>query len=209
MAGRSANSKPKTPGTVTMTPEESAALTARLEAAFRIFARRFKGRGPNDKVRFTCRVLEMSDEPFAHTDNFGTTAMRSMVKVELTEPGMEAIRFVTHITDNPQKFTVQNTKSVLNHLVRAATGREIPESGPFLWDTDDVVGKTVVAVIRKGGDRTDGQRGGLWSEIKDFEPYFPETDEEEEAAPPAPVPAKRGRKTAAPVATLDDEEVPF
>lgn len=212
MAGRSANAVKKVvdPNAPQLTPEESAALTLKLEAAFKIFARRFRGRGPKDRVRFVCRVMEMSEEPFLHTDNFGTQAMRSMVKVELLEAGMDCIRFVTHITDNPAKNTVQNTKSVLNHLVRAATGRDIPEDGPFLWDTDEVVGATVVAVIARGGDRSDGQRGGLWSEIKDFEPYFPDTDEEEEEAPaPVPVPAKRGRAKTAAVATAEDDEVPF
>lgn len=217
MAGRSANAAKKTVNAegANLTPEQQAELKLRLEAAFKLFARKFRGRGPKDTVRFVCRVMEMSEEPFLHTDNFGTTAMRSMVKVELLEEGMEAIRFVTYLTDNPKNNTVQNHKAVLNHLVRAATGREIPEHGPFLWDTDEVVGATVVAVIRKGGERTDGQRGGLWSEIKDFETYFPDTDEEEEEVEvvnlPVIVPPKRGRaKAVATVAQeLEDAEVPF
>jgi hypothetical protein len=79
-----------------------------------------------------------------------------------------------------------------------------------------------MAVIQRGKDRNDGKRGGLWSELKDFQPYIalPSFEDEAEEAPVAPAPTKpkrtyRTNPTGA--ATVEvpaedpelDDEVPF
>ena len=198
MAGRNSNAKAANPNAPKLTPEEQASLNLKLDAAFKVYARRWRGfTDKKDRQRFLARVIHLDDNPSMQTDNFGETKMRSLVKVELVEKGMEAIRFQTLLTDNPKTNTVQNPNSALNHLVRAATGRSIPEAGNFNWDTDEVVGQLVWAEIERGNDRTDGQRGGLYSELKDFARYVPVDDDEDEAAEEIPIPASATRKRGA------------
>lgn len=183
MATRTANAKatavnPKTGKT--FTPEEIKALQEKLGTAWTVFDKRFRGRGPKDRIFFLARVIEMADSPSPNTDNFGVTKMASLVKVELLEAGLEGLRFQAYLTDNPATNTVQNPDSALNHLVRACTGREIPRHGRFDWDTDEVVGQLVMAGIQRGNQKdavTDG-RGAFYSELKDFQRYFPDDEEE-------------------------------
>jgi hypothetical protein len=100
---------------------------------------------------------------------------------------------VMAVTDNPN--TIQNTGSALNHLYVAATHRRVPEFGRFSWDPEDIIGKEVFAVVQRGNPRSDGKRGGFYSELKDFEELLPE-----EASNPQPVVYAANPTTAAPSA---------
>ena len=215
MAGRSAKVTPVDPNAPKLSPQEQAALQLKLDAAFKVFARRWRGyTDPKDRQDFVARVVSMSDEPFQYTHpTFGDTRWVSEVKVELVEPGLEGIRFIARPTDNPHTNTVTNPDSALNHLVRAATGLRIPERGTFTWDTNDVVGKLVIAVIERGKDNPGGPRGGLYSEVKDFKKYVPPAEDEEEEEPaPKPLPrATAPRRRPTPELEVDPEldDVPF
>jgi hypothetical protein len=214
------------------TEEEKAAYNRQQERAFKNFGKYFAGQAdPKTRVPFLAKVIEMEDEPTTKDKGFGPFT-GTTVKVELVAPGVEGIRFVIDVTDNPD--TIKNPDSALNHLYRAATGKTVPVSGVFTWDTAEILhesveggsGKLVMAVIQRGKDRNDGKRGGLWSELKDFQPYIapPSFEEEEEdgeailTKPPIVVKPKRTYRTnptgAATVVVpaedpeLDDE-VPF
>jgi hypothetical protein len=212
------NSGPRKDGQPQWTDAEKAAFEVAQERAFRNFNKYFAGdANPKSRRRFTCKVLEMSDESHEKTDNFGTK-MVSTVKVELTGPGVAGIRFIKDVTDNPD--TIKNPDSAINHLYAACTGITPPNAGVFTWDTADIIGKECEAIIERGKDRNDGKRGGLWSELKDFAPIFvaPTFEDEDEAPAPAPTPAARKAsatrkkllETPAPAEDPElDDEVPF
>lgn len=221
MATRSANAKPAklNASGKPMTEAEKAALSLQQDAAFKVFARRFRNYEPKDRLPFVVKVIEFSDAPWEKTETFNGQQQKRMVstvKVELVEAGMEGIRFQMDATDNPRTNTVQNPNSALNHLVRAATGRAIPESGSFIWDTNEVLhedaggtGKLVLAYIARGQDNPDGRRGGLYSELKDFGKYVAPEPEEDEETPVAARPVPKKKAKAAPVEDPELDDVPF
>lgn len=213
------------------TEEEKAAYQRQQERAFKNFGKYFAGQtDPKTRVPFLAKVIEMEDEPTTKDKGFGPFS-GTTVKVELVAPGVEGIRFVIDVTDNPD--TIKNPDSALNHLYRAATGKTVPNEGIFTWDTFEILhesveggtGRLVMAVIQRGRDRNDGKRGGLWSELKDFQPYIApptfEDDVDEEVHPPMPphsLPKPKRTYHANPVALtappaedpeLDTDEVPF
>jgi hypothetical protein len=190
VAFRTANAKEATNSATgeKWTEEQKAAYSAQQDTAFANFMRHYRGKAAKARVSFLAKVLEFSEEPYEKSDTINGVTTRRMVsdvKVELTEPGCEGIRFVMAVTDNPN--TIQNTGSALNHLYVAATHRRVPEFGRFSWDPEDIIGKEVFAVIQRGNPRTDGKRGGFYSELKDFEELLPED----------PTPAAPSAKTAA------------
>lgn len=216
MAFRTANAKQSSGnGGEKWTDEQRAAYQAQQDAGWANFVNYYRGKGAKARVSFLARVLEFSDEPYEVTETIeGVTKSRmvSDVKVELTQPGVEGLRFVMKVTDNPN--TIQNGGSALNHLYTAATHRAVPEHGRFTWDPEqDLIGKDIFAVIQRGNPRTDGVRGGFWSELKDFEELVPE-----ETPAPKPTPA-RAKKVATPKSAdpetpaaagdYDPDDVPF
>lgn len=195
---------------VAWTEAEKQAYAQAQQAGFEVLMGHFRGKGAKSRMAFPARVLEFSDEPYEKTETIeGVTTVRpvSDVKVELTQPGCEGLRFVMSVTDRPN--TIQNTGSALNHLYCAATHRQVKEFGVFQWNPQDIIGKEVFAVIQKGNPRSDGARGGYWSELKDFEEMVPDTAVP--AAAPAPAPKKaKARPAPDPEVPADDvDDVPF
>lgn len=205
------------------TEAEKAEYQKQQQRAFRNFVKYFAGQeDPDTRIPFKAKVIELSEEPHQTTTRFGTR-MTSTVKVELVDPPVAGIRFQAELTDNPggpkASPTIMNPDSALNHLYHAATGRKPPASGRFVWDTREVLhescgegctGRLVNAVIKRGNDRDDGQRGGLWSELRDFSlvvaaPTF-EDDEDEGPQEVAPAPKKAARKVKA---VTEDDDIPF
>jgi hypothetical protein len=226
MRQTSGNAKPRTNsanGGEQWTEAQKAAYQQAQAKAFRNFAKYFEGQPDSDvRIGFLAKVIEISDEPHETTNRFGTH-ITTLVKVELVDKPVAGIRFQAELTDNPD--TIQNPKAAMNHLYKAATGKEVPEFGKFEWDTSDILhesvegghGRLVMAIIKRGGDRDDGQRGGLWSELRDFGPYIPaptfEDEEDVTEAPSQPTQAhtakKATRKAKAPAETTEDEKIPF
>lgn len=204
-------------GGVQYTEAEKADYERKQQRAFRNFAKYFQGQSnPKARLPFRAKVVEMSDEAWSKTDIFGTR-MVSTVKVELTDAPIAGIRFNLDVTDNPD--TVKNPDSALNHLYYAATGIMPPVTGRFGWDTVDIIGKEVNALIERGNDRDDGKRGGLYSALRDFAPLVVAPtfeDDEDEAATEfqfaSAAPAKRAPARQKQVPAQDpelDDGVPF
>lgn len=178
------------------------------------FAKLMASRPVGAKRNFKAAVLEVSDPVLKERKFQGVSTVRKCrtIKVELREPGLDMLRFITDSADN-----VQNEKTALNHLYIAVTGETPPREGRFSYDVDDLEGAIVQAVIKKGPAREDGQRGGFYSDLVDFEGVYEDTGIEEELAPTVPAVPRRDRAVEAPKratikqATEVDEldEVPF
>lgn len=129
---------------------------------------------------FDATVLLIS-EPFDEDKEFkGVTTKRRArtIKVQLAEPGLDMLRWQENSADNPF-----NDKTLLHKLIVAITGEKPDQEKGFAIAFDSLIGRKVRVTIEKQGERSDQQRGGFYSKLRNISPVFEDDDE----APAAPV----------------------
>lgn len=175
---------------------------AAYEAKWSLFARRMGNRPIKGTRNFRGVVKEIG--PVQTVPNTypgvppGVMKQQRTLVCELTEPGLEGLRFHTDSADN-----ARNDKTRLYALVVAVTKQVPPETGPFNLDLDSLCNVPVQLVIQKGKAREDGKRGGLQAKVAGFEALYEEEGEEEVPLTTAPL---RRLVTAAQAAPQGAEE---
>lgn len=164
----------KREGGVEWTEEEK----AEYEAKWKRFVKKFQGRPVKARRTFVGKITELGDPEQKPNRFTGETQTVRRCLAEITESGLDGLRFVLDLTDSGT--SVQNTKAKLNHLYTAVHHLTPPEEGRFEWDVDELLDKEILLVIEKGPERADGKRGGIYANLRDFEGFFPDTEEEEE-----------------------------
>jgi hypothetical protein len=153
---------------------------AAYEAKWALFAKRLGNRPVKGTRNF--RGVVRSIGPVQTVPNTfpgtppGVMKQQRILVCEITEPGLEGLRFHTDTADN-----ARNDKTRLYALVVAVTKQVPPEFGPFNLDLDSLCNVPVQLVIQKGKARDDGKRGGLNAKVLGFEALY---DEEEDTPPP-------------------------
>jgi hypothetical protein len=146
------------------------------EAKWKLFASRMGNRPVKGRRNFRGVVREIG--PVETVPNTfpgvapGTMKQQRTLVCEITEPGLEGLRFHTDTADNPR-----NDKTRLYALVVAATGQVPPQYGPFNLDLDSLVDVPVQLVIQKGEARQDGKRGGVYAKVATFEAVYEDEDD--------------------------------
>lgn len=171
------------------TPQEQEAY----DAKWATFAQKMKSR-PVKGVRQFRGVITAVYEPEEVENNYpgvpkGT--MRTIRKItgEITEPGMEGLRFITDSADNPR-----NEKTKL-YAAYVAVFKETPPPPYVRWafDYDTLLNVPILLTIEKGKPRDDNKRGGIKAYLVGFDALY---DDEDEEATPATRPATVIQATA-------------
>lgn len=158
-------------GGAAWTPEQRAAY-ANTESAFAVY---MKNRNVGERRWFPAVILEIGEvHTIENTHPQATSKTRKVrtVKFELRGNPLVALaggdaaspdgmRFQKDSADNPY-----NDKTLLNAICRATVGEPDPKK-PFTVNWQDLIGTAVEVEIEKQNPRSDGKRGGFYSELKD------------------------------------------
>lgn len=151
---------------------------------------------------FNAVLIEISDlTPLKKTYNGVTTVKdRRIIWYQLTEPGLDMLRFRCDSADNPFFH-----KTKLNECLRAHGVFPKEEEGLDI-EFDDLYGQPAIITLQKGGENSDGKYGGFYTNLVAIKPSF-DDEEEEEDAPPPPPKKKAAKKAPAPVE--EEERAPW
>lgn len=153
------------------TEEQKAAYQKQWDNYTRLMAKRVQGQTRDfDAVVF--RVEEPRDIPNNFPGAKKATRTVRKIGVQLAQPGVDMLRFYGDSADNPF-----NDKTLLNKLIIAAAGFTPKEEEGLSIDYSTLYGKRVRVTLEKQGPRSDGQRGGFWTGLKDIQPIFEDDDE--------------------------------
>lgn len=191
------------------TPAEQEAY----DTKWQLFVTKMKSR-PVGGVRQFRGVITEITEPEEVANNYPGALKKTRVirriLAEITEPGLEGLRFQTDSADNPR-----NDKTKL-YALYVAVFKEQPPAPYTRWafDFDTMLNVPIMLTIEKGGPRDDNKRGGIKAYLTGFDAVY--EDEEDTRVtppttyvPPQPKTAVTSRPAPQPRVPVTDEDEPW